>query len=896
MKTLRLLITVLLCVLGTAQAQGPVTPQELLAPQDTPVEGDCPTFHGNIFEWRPTCGGPGGSGECHTHPCVNKLCFVPRDCPEPGFYQIGIGANGDAICRAFPTPTATATATPTATLTPTPTVTLTPTPTESVTPTATPGFCAFVDGCPTLTPGPSPTMTPEGAVVTVENGGPNGAEADFTYDQATNHLVIGADGNGECTVGDLTGTSVDFYVQPGDVEVTTVSEGNNNIWAFYSFNSGTNETDGFRMIRSHGQGTVLAPLVSLPDQTTSRLEDYGIDTDNVSQTGHYDRVYIAASPSPSYVPMNREFEIGGSSDTVKAVMRFLGLTHDVQLPQITPSCYQLGLGANQQIVCKATPTASATTTLTPTLTPTPTATASPQGQAYIRNNTAGVCASGNYFGLAAGSGLQKSVGTDCNTDPDTFLCITAGVSDAGCVSTTTQSFAGNKTFTGNVTVQGDLTIKPTACRLGASSGGVVECVTASPTPTASPTATSTTNIGTSTPSATVTITPPTPTATPLAIIPIVSGHVTIPAQSLGTTYYFWNDSPANTDPQLVNGVVSLGASATAGASNLWCVSKTGPGPGNRVTFIFNVNNGLTPIRCQLSGSQTSCSSRAITTVSDGDTIVFRMTPSLATNEFDVTCGITLYTSLPTPTPTITFTPVTCPTNPDGSGPAQQGENANREPNCAPTWTATPTPTPTVTLTPTPTLSPTATTLATPSRTATPTPTPTPSPTNTRTATAATPGTPTPTVSPTPNTVVPILWGSTNVPSDGTTYYFSVIPGPNATELNVSTALPVAGFKDLSGSGLGAIKYIAANLSCTVSPAPGTGNAWDFCLRKAGGSACSSLGIWIANGNVQAIDNGFTDTFGQVSTVAIQMRPVGNPTPADKVTCGFEIRYAPAFSP
>src|SRR5262245_21869726 len=114
------LLLVLLTAVPTV-ADGPVVPGDLWAPQDLPGIHDCPTYEGNRFSWQPTCGGNTGAGLCHTHVCVNKLCFDPRTCADNGTQMsIGVGPNGDAICRAVPTPgnAATATAaTPTATIT-----------------------------------------------------------------------------------------------------------------------------------------------------------------------------------------------------------------------------------------------------------------------------------------------------------------------------------------------------------------------------------------------------------------------------------------------------------------------------------------------------------------------------------------------------------------------------------------------------------------------------------------------------------------------------------------------------------------------------------------------------------------------------------------------------------
>ena len=92
----------LLLFAATAAAHPPVKPEELHAPLQNAIVGDCPTYDGNKFLWKSSCGaGSIGQAACHTHPCVNKFCFEPRQCPTPGWYQIGIGGNGDAICAPF---------------------------------------------------------------------------------------------------------------------------------------------------------------------------------------------------------------------------------------------------------------------------------------------------------------------------------------------------------------------------------------------------------------------------------------------------------------------------------------------------------------------------------------------------------------------------------------------------------------------------------------------------------------------------------------------------------------------------------------------------------------------------------------------------------------------------
>ena len=97
----------LLLTSSLAYAHGPVPPSSLFAPQDTPEVEDCPVYKGNRFEWKHTCGGVRGLA-CHTHMCVNKFCWEPKQCVAP-YSAIGVAVNGDAICAIIvePTPVAT---------------------------------------------------------------------------------------------------------------------------------------------------------------------------------------------------------------------------------------------------------------------------------------------------------------------------------------------------------------------------------------------------------------------------------------------------------------------------------------------------------------------------------------------------------------------------------------------------------------------------------------------------------------------------------------------------------------------------------------------------------------------------------------------------------------------
>lgn len=260
----------------------------------------------------------------------------------------------------------------------------------------------------------------------------------------------------------------------------------------------------------------------------------------------------------------------------------------------------------------------------------------------------------------------------------------------------------------------------------------------------------------------------------------------------------------------------------------------------------------------------------------------------------------------TPTVTATRTPLVCPTNPNGSGPAQQGEDGDDRPLCAATTTPTASPSATPTLTgaatSTPTASVTPTNIGTVLRTATASPTPTATVTITPVPSGTVPilvtrtPTPTPSTSPTstPSAITPILSVSVNVPSDGVSYFFLYNPVATTTGADANVLFPVNAFLNLSGSGFGAVRFRAANFRCTVTPPPGVGSGWDFCVRN--GASCSNLGFQLVNTSVSGNDQIHIDDWFLLSSIDIRITPINNPVPATKVSCGFEIRYLPSFSP
>lgn len=388
-------------LLQVASAWGEdVRPQELFAPGQSPQVGDCATYNNNQFLWAPQCGsGQTSSIGCHTHPCVNRLCFNPRPCPS-GMYMVGAGPNGDAICQPFAT--ATVTATPSVTVTPTvtptehvetPLPTITDTPTATV--TATPNACDAL-ACET----PTPQMTPEGAVVFVENGAPAGSDADLIYNPLTNQLSLnpdaGSDG-GTLVVGDPAIVGGAFYVYADNNEISM------QLWA-----NGSNNFVEQRMCTDVGgaeptwdfvrtRGTCAAPESVGDTDGIFHINGKAADRDGNLQTVLHMHLHVNAEPSPSYVPSEFDFDVGTSGGLLATVLRLLGVTHDVALPQ-KPNCSVLGTTTGGVIECKPTPTQSSTPTATataiytarptiasPTPTPSPTLvpSASPTPQIYV---------------------------------------------------------------------------------------------------------------------------------------------------------------------------------------------------------------------------------------------------------------------------------------------------------------------------------------------------------------------------------------------------------------------------------------------------------------------------------------------------------------------------------
>lgn len=230
------------------------------------------------------------------------------------------------------------------------------------------------------------------------------------------------------------------------------------------------------------------------------------------------------------------------------------------------------------------------------------------------------------------------------------------------------------------------------------------------------------------------------------------------------------------------------------------------------------------------------------------------TPTLsATPTLTVTATPTVTITL-TPTPTPTTTQLICPTNADGTGPAQQGEDSGSRPVCAPTKTLSPTPTPTVTATPTPTATATGTVVATPTPTITVTYT----------------GTPTP--SPTPAMEIPYLSSRISIGS-GTSFFWTA---SSATEA-VGQALV-----ELNGR-----SGIIHDFACNYAVAGGNGQSTALILRING---VSTVGCTIGNTDSACADAGGQAALADGDKIAVSAATTG-PIATRQVTCGFALMLA-----
>lgn len=534
LTTLALLFTV---ATASAQQQS-IKPEELFAPGQSPVEGDVPCFDKNQFLWSPVCGGGVNSTTCHTHVCVNRLCFDPRTCVDDGTQMsIGVGPNGDAICRPVPTafggPTSTA-ATPTRTPTPTftgptvtPTVTNTPTPTR----TATPNACDAL-ACET----PTPQLTPERAVVFVENGAPAGVDGEFTYNKTTNQLLLNpASGTADLFFG---ATAADVW---GQCRVNTTTRSMNLLLVgdatTIEQDKYGNDADPAEYLRLRGRGLFSPTLPIQNGDAIGLIHDQAWVTASEIVDVHTDEVYVASEPSPSYVPVNRDFSIGGSQDTLAVVLRLIGLTHDVALPQ-KPNCAVLGTDVNGVIDCQPTPTETETPTPTETETPTPVETPT---ATETETPTPTETETPTPTETETPTPTETETPTPTETETPAYCALFASCETATPTTTATPTATATATPTATKTATPTVTLTPTPtitatpdiCTDGENCGfitciDVPPCVptatatvTPTPTVTATPTATATatqTATATPTPTATRTATPtvtvsPTPTVT-----------------------------------------------------------------------------------------------------------------------------------------------------------------------------------------------------------------------------------------------------------------------------------------------------------------------------------------------------------------------------------------------
>lgn len=236
------------------------------------------------------------------------------------------------------TPTPTISSTPTASPTPTLTATKTPTPTATATQTTT------------------PRPTPSGAIVFIQNFGPYGVDGDFTWEPVANELTVG----NQCTDPTLVEIQGSFL----DVNFTALDGSADQHISSTSTNFPIN-----RRIYQAARGTCVGGVVQSGDIIQDE-EVFGMDTDLAYQQGLKVTSEVAANPSPSYVPLNREYQLGGGATTLQRVLKLFGVTGHVEIPR----ALFVGLGTPSPT---ATPTSTVTATNTAGATSTPTITATP---------------------------------------------------------------------------------------------------------------------------------------------------------------------------------------------------------------------------------------------------------------------------------------------------------------------------------------------------------------------------------------------------------------------------------------------------------------------------------------------------------------------------------------
>jgi len=323
------------------------------------------------------------------------------------------------------------------------------------------------------TPSPTATLVPENAVVFVQGGAAKGTDGSFLYDPAFNKLSIASvapdNPDAELTIGDVPNqTFFDLLVGAPGTAPEVNMEGHNAsdlFWTWVQCSDTLTDTNHVEFYRQ--AATCVGDLAS--DQNGASIyiwdaEAGGSSGDARTHVAMRDQVYVAAAPSPSYAPVNRDFAVGGSTSTLAVVLRLLGLTHDVALPQ-KPNCSVLGTTAGGIVECKPTATATPTPTSTATASPTPTKTATPT------------------VTVTPTPTVTATPTATASPTPTALMC-----SDIlGCIPTPTATPTSTATRTPTPTATA--TPSPTLSATSTATVSQSPTATATPTPSASPTPT-----------------------------------------------------------------------------------------------------------------------------------------------------------------------------------------------------------------------------------------------------------------------------------------------------------------------------------------------------------------------------------------------------------------------
>lgn len=223
--------------------------------------------------------------------------------------------SGKIVC---PTPSPSPTGTATVTVTPTPTVTVTLTPTATPIPTISPTPTPTVTV--TRSPTPSPTITPEKAIVFVEGGAPQGTDAAFTYDKATNTMTLDGASSEQGNI-TLSGDS------------SLMSMVGENGYAFVNSNAASSSAAITNVTQyQRSRGTTAAPA-NVAQQDVVQQTDYQSYYGSQILGARFEAV--VASPSPG---INLRWQLRNNTGVFQTLMELMtGFAVNIAVPTTIPT-------------------------------------------------------------------------------------------------------------------------------------------------------------------------------------------------------------------------------------------------------------------------------------------------------------------------------------------------------------------------------------------------------------------------------------------------------------------------------------------------------------------------------------------------------------------------------